>query len=168
MAQKKKKKGGSKSPSKKRVGAVSAQGEYSLMLVGGALIGALGKRFGDTIMAKQTIVTDPAKIKTLKYVMDGVEVAGGAFLAYKAKHPFVKGIGVGFAIEGGVHGLQTMGVLAGMGDVDPSSLSFPMRRQLQGINNTGKNQLGNSSIVNKRNPSQQLGNPRSKMYGGGM
>lgn len=152
---------------KKKVGGVSSTGEYALLLTSGALLGALLKRGGDTVMAKQTFVTDPNTIKTLKYVIDGVEVIGGGFLAYKAKHPFVKGVGVGFSIEGGIHTLQTMGVLAGMGMVEATSIAFPVRKELRGINDTGKSQLGNAnSIVNKRNPTTQLG--KMKMYGGGM
>lgn len=161
---KNKKKGGTTSK-KKKVSGISAKGEDTLMLLGGTLLGALAKRFGDTIVAKQTIVTDPAKIKIMKYVIDGIEVVGGAFVAYKMKHPFVKGLGVGFAMEGGIHGLQTMGVLAGVGAVDAASMSFPDRAGVNGINDTGKHQLGNT-MINKRNPSQQLG--KMKMYAGAM
>jgi len=169
MAAKKKAKGKPATSKKKKMGAVSERGEFGLMLIGGAFVGALAKRFGDTVLAKQTVVTDANTIKYIKYGMDGVEVLGGAFIAYKAKHPFVKGLGVGLAIEGSIHGLQTMGVLTGVPDINPATLKFPVQQnRVNGPNDNGKSQLGQGSPVNKRTPQSNLGGARTKVYGGAM
>lgn len=106
MARKKKK----RSIGPRRVGAVKMKKETNdlLMLGLGAIGGAIAKRFIDTALSKQTAVQiDPKLLSTL-------EMVGGGVLAYTVPNWLIKGVGIGFAAEGGVSLLQSMGVLSGI------------------------------------------------------
>lgn len=104
-----KKRSGRKTGSRKRkVSGLTSPATMDLVqLVAGAITGAVVKRFGDNILAKQTAIVIDDKLKAF----GGFVIGAGA--AYFFKQPFLRGIGVGIAAESGVAGLVSLGVLSG-------------------------------------------------------
>lgn len=49
-------------------------------------------------------------------IVAAAQIVGGAYIGNQAKHPFVKGAGIGVAVEGGTLFAKKMGVV---GDADP-------------------------------------------------
>jgi len=106
---------------RRRVGAISGDAASTLQGLAGAVAGAVINKFVDNIIAKQTTV----KIddKTLQFI----KMLAGGYAAWKLKQPFLRAAGLGFAAQSAVAELTDMGVLKGIGRVDPRSLSFPNR-----------------------------------------
>jgi hypothetical protein len=93
-----------------------------VQMVAGAVMGAVASRFVDNIIKKQTTITIDDKILQI------IKAGAGVFAAVKMKQPFLQGLGIGVASQAAVAELTDMGVLTGIGRVDPRSLKFPPRQ----------------------------------------
>lgn len=99
----------------KKVGAVKIKKDRltdMFLLFTGGVIGAVGRRFADNAMTKQTAVV--IKKETMQLIRVGEALAGFA-AAYFMENMFVTGLGVGIAGDAGIHILQTQGQLTGIG-----------------------------------------------------
>ncbi len=128
---------------RRRMGAVSGQTSALLQMLGGVIAGGVVKGFVDSAIAKQSTVKIDDK------TLQAVEAVGGAFLAYKMKSPFLRGLGMGIAAGAVVAELKEMKVLTGAsyGRVNPASLSFPNR-----VNGPGQSQTIYPSVGSPANP----------------
>lgn len=109
----------------RRMGAIKPETQTALMMIAGAIAGAVAKRFADNAIAKQTAVTIDPKLLSF-----GEVVIGGG-VAWYAKNPFLKGLGLGIAAEAGVSGLVAMQVLSGTDmalALDNRRLALPVPR----------------------------------------
>ena len=127
-----------KAPHKKgsRVGKGAGKIGDGAKIAAGAVVGALVMAFIDTKMGS---TIDPK-------IRGGVELAGGAFGAYKIKaSPLVKGLLVGVSVYGGLRLASGLGVvtLTGIGCADGSMGAYGRRRvagfaDVPAIGNTGR------------------------------
>src|SRR6266851_6422603 len=98
---------------RKMHGPVTPAQKNVLMMFAGAVTGAVGKRFIDTAISKQTAIT---LSDTMKKGINLGEFVGGGVLAYAMKNPFLQGLGIGLAVEGGTGLLAQMNVISGVGE----------------------------------------------------
>jgi hypothetical protein len=102
-------------------GPVTPAQKSVLMMFAGAVTGAVGKRFIDTAISKQTAIT---LSDTMKKGINLGEFVGGGVLAYAMKNPFLQGLGIGLAVEGGTGLLAQMNVITGVGEARIPMVNF--------------------------------------------
>jgi hypothetical protein len=127
------------------MGGISKDSQEKILRGLGVAAGIFAKKFGDYAISKQTVVTDPKKIELIKDVTMGVEVIGGAALAFFVDHPFVEGAGMGLSGTALWDALKRVGIpLPSVGEVDRRTLVFPNQNRpgFNGIEANRKNALG--------------------------
>ena len=104
----KKRVGKTKHHRRRKMGAIKQDGSIEAFF--GAILGYVAAYMGE------------AQIQSLSAnALAAIQVALGGSLAYFPKNWFVKGIGVGIGINGAATGLESFGLLSGIGAVyDPS------------------------------------------------
>jgi len=101
-------------------GPVTPAQKNVLMMFAGAVTGAVGKRFIDTTIPKAGITLSD----TVKKIINVGEFVGGGVLAYAMKNPFLQGLGIGLAVEGGTGLLAQMNVISGVGEARIPMIDF--------------------------------------------
>jgi hypothetical protein len=139
----KKKKGGGR----RRMGSAGnrTQLENTVYMATGALVGALGQRFGIKLAQEQKVITDPKKVELMNDLITVGGLLAGAAAVVWAPHPFLKGLGIGVGVQAALDGAKRLGVpIAGVGLVDRRTLQFPDRRELNGLDDMRKTNIGNA------------------------
>ncbi len=122
MAKRKKKSGSRKTYHRKKVGAIKNDG--SLEAIAGGMVGLVAAQIIVNQIPAQTSGTGGIS----DYAIAAIEVAAGGALGYFADNWFLKGIGIGIAADGLSMGLQTFGVISGVGTVNKSVTYNPARK----------------------------------------
>jgi hypothetical protein len=141
MARKSKKSKKSSSTKRRRVSG----GNYS---VGYMIVGTVAGLFGGTMLSEKVLPTTKRAIK------GGVLTAGGGYLAYKAKHPFLTGLGIGVSVAGVAQVGKGFGIIAGMSP----RLSYGMQSRLNGRNGISNQVNGRDGIQRQLNGRNGISN----------
>jgi hypothetical protein len=169
MAKRRKK---AKKHHRRRVSGFGGKGLIMDILSAGAgvTLGVLGGRLlnntigGSTNSAAGTVtvpIVPPA-------VLGAAETAGGAYVAIKAKHLFIKALGFGVAGNGGVYllGSKGLGLLPASIGYGPDVMHRPARAMLQGFRDVPK--IGNfpkPTAIGAQRDRRRMANQYAGVYG---
>lgn len=112
MAKRKKRSTPTRRRSRGRINGAGAYKDEVMMAAGAIAGGVVARMVGNTFLKGK----DPKLISI-------VNVAGGAFIANKARDPLFKGLGIGIMTEGGITLLQRTGLIGAAGEGETYYLS---------------------------------------------